>query len=173
MDFATFQAPVIDFVRANQGWAPFIVGALAFGESLAVLSLFIPATVLLVGIGALVGASGIEFLPLVAAAAVGASLGDWVSYEVGRYFEHRARDIWPLSRYPEMMVKGEAFFHRWGAWAVVIGRFFGPARAFVPLVAGMFGLDRFRFQIANVASAIAWAFLLLAPGAGLMEWMKT
>ena len=173
MDLDALRLAVTEFVRDHAAWAPVIVGLLAFGESLAVLSLFIPATVMLVGIGALVGASDIAFLPVVAAAAVGASLGDWVSYEVGRHYEHGVKGLWPLSRYPALMATGEAFFHRWGVWAVVIGRFFGPARAVVPLVAGVFELKRVPFQIANVGSAIAWAFAMLAPGAGLAEWLRS
>ena len=55
---------------------------------------------------------------------------------------------------------------------MAVGRFFGPARAVVPLVAGMFGVARLPFQIANLASAVVWAFVLLAPGAGLVEWLK-
>ena len=172
MDLESFTQPVIAFVRAHQAWAPLIVGLLAFGESLAVLSLLIPATVMLVGIGALVGASDIALAPLVVGGAVGASLGAWVSYEVGRHYQHGVKTVWPLSRYPEMMAKGEAFFHRFGVWAVAIGRFFGPARAFVPLVAGVFELGRLPFQIANVGSAIVWAFALLAPGASLVEWLR-
>ena len=172
MDLDALAQPVTEFVRAHAAWAPVIVGLLAFGESLAVLSLFIPATVMLVGIGALIGASDIAFVPVLIAAAVGASLGDWVSYEVGRHYEHGVKALWPLSRYPALMEKGEAFFHRFGVWAVVIGRFFGPARAVVPLVAGVFELGRLPFQLANIGSAIVWAFVMLAPGAGLAEWLR-
>jgi membrane protein DedA with SNARE-associated domain len=173
MELEALRLTVTEFVRAHQAWAPVIVGLLAFGESLAVISLFIPATVLLVGIGALIGASEIAFIPVVIGATVGASLGDWVSYEVGRYYEHGVKSVWPLSRYPALMAHGETFFHRYGVWAVVIGRFFGPARAVVPLVAGVFQLDRLPFQLANVGSAIVWAFVMLAPGAGLAELLRS
>jgi hypothetical protein len=32
----------------------------------------------------------------------------------------------------------EAFVRRWGVAAIIVGRFFGPLRASVPLVAGVF-----------------------------------
>ena len=70
-----------------------------------------------------------------------------------------------------MMARGEAVCRRWGAWGIFAGRFFGPARAVVPLVAGIFRLPRLPFQLANVASALVWAFVLLAPGAGLLTWL--
>ncbi len=31
-------------------------------------------------------------------------------------------------------------------------------------------MSRLPFQLANVASAAVWAFVLLAPGAGLLTW---
>lgn len=154
----------VAFVRANEAWAPLIVGLLAFGESFAVISLLIPATFALVGIGGLIGASGIAFIPCWAAAALGAALGDWISYWIGLMLKDTARHIWPLSRYPGMYERGERFFLRWGVWSIFIGRFFGPVRAVIPLIAGTFAMPGLPFQIANVASAMLWAFALLAPG---------
>jgi membrane protein DedA with SNARE-associated domain len=55
---------------------------------------------------------------------------------------------------------------------VALGRFFGPIRAVIPLVAGVFGVRRLPFQVANIASGLAWAFILIAPGAGLMTWWR-
>ena len=154
----------IAFVRAHEAWAPLIVGLLAFGESFAVISLFIPATFALVGIGALIGASGIQFLPCWAAAAIGASIGDWISYHIGLLLKDRVHHTWPLSRYPAMIERGERFFAKWGVWSIFIGRFFGPVRAVIPLIAGMFAMPALPFQIANISSAMLWAFVLLAPG---------
>jgi membrane protein DedA with SNARE-associated domain len=154
----------VAFVRAHEAWAPLIVGLLAFGESFAVISLLIPATFALVGIGALIGASGIQFLPCWAAAAFGAALGDWISYWIGLKLKDTARHVWPLSRYPGMYERGEHFFLRWGVWSIFIGRFFGPVRAVIPLIAGTFSMPTAPFQLANITSAILWAFVLLAPG---------
>ena len=128
MDFESLRTTVLDFVRDHQAWAPVITGIIAFCESLAVLSLLVPATVILIGIGALIGSGAIPFLPVMVGAAIGAILGDWVSYEIGRYYKDGAKRIWPLSRYPDMVQKGETFCQRWGAWAIFVGRFIGPAR---------------------------------------------
>jgi membrane protein DedA with SNARE-associated domain len=167
MDFEALKVATLEFVRAHQIWAPFIVAGLAFCESLAFLSLLVPATVILVGIGALIGTTGIDFWPIWLGGAIGASLGDWLSYEVGRYLEKGAHRIWPLNRHPELVAKGEAFTRRFGVWAIFLGRFFGPARALVPLIAGIFEMPRLAFQFANVTSAFVWAFALLAPGTSL------
>ena len=64
--------------------------------------------------------------------------------------------IWPLSRHPELIPKGEAFIKKWGALGIFIGRFSGPLRASVPLVAGIFEMPFWRFQFANFISAFVW-----------------
>ncbi len=167
MDFSQITDAIVQFVRENQGWAPFIVAGLAFCESIAVLSFFVPSTVILVGVGALIGAVGLEFWPMWLGAAIGAVLGDFLSFWFGRHFKEEAFRMWPFNAYPAMVERGRTFFQRWGAWGLFIGRFFGPARAVVPLIAGVFGVPWVLFWAANLASAMVWAFVLLSPGAGL------
>src|SRR5258706_5934806 len=96
-----------NFVRDHQAWAAPIVLLLAFGESLAFISLLIPAWGALVAIGALIGASGINFWPVWIAGGVGAALGDLVSYWVGFRYKEQVAQILPLSRYPEILSRGE------------------------------------------------------------------
>ena len=172
MDLDTLTTMLLDFVRAHQGWAPFIVGLLAFAESLAVVSLLVPSTVLLLGIGALIGASGLEFWPIWLGAAVGAILGDWLSYAIGFRYKHAVFRVWPLSSHQNLSDRGGQFFTRWGAWGVFLGRFIGPMRAVGPLTAGIFAMPMLLFQTATIASAFVWAFIMLAPGAGLTALAK-
>ena len=166
--------PVIVFVRDNAVWAPPIAFALAFGESLAFISLLIPAWGALVAIGALIGASGISFWPVWIAGGIGAALGDWVSYWFGFKFKERVAQMWPLSRYPAMLPRGEAFVKKWGVPSIFIGRFFGPLRASVPLAAGIFEMPYWRFQAANFISALVWSAALLLFGdviGQIVEWI--
>ena len=165
---------VIDFVRVHQAWAAPIVFALAFGESLAFISLLIPAWAALVGIGALIGASGIPFWPVWVAGAIGAALGDWLSYWFGYTFKERIAHVWPLSRHPDLLPRGHAFMEKWGMLGIFIGRFFGPLRASVPLAAGIFEMPYWPFQIANFVSALMWSAVLLLFGdvlAIVIEWI--
>jgi membrane protein DedA with SNARE-associated domain len=174
MGFHDYVEQVIAFVRDNAGWAPPIVFALAFGESLAFISLLIPAWGALVAIGALIGPSGINFWPVWIAGSLGAALGDWLSYWVGLKLEYSVAKIWPLSRHPEMIPRGEAFMKKWGVPGIFIGRFFGPLRAVVPLIAGIFEMPFWRFQAANFSSAFVWAAVLLTLGDGVsvgLQWL--
>ena len=156
---------ILAFVRTHGEFAAPIVFALAFGESLAFISLLLPATVLLVGVGALIGASGLDFWPIYFAAALGAGFGDWLSYWLGYHYHAQIARLWPFSKHPELLPQGHVFFEKWGWSGVFIGRFFGPLRAVVPLVAGACEMPQAKFQIANWASAFLWAGLLLGPGA--------
>jgi len=164
---------ILEFIRLHQDWAAPIVFLLAFGESLAFISLLLPAWAALVGMGALIAEGEINFWPVWIAASIGAALGDWLSYWIGQKLGHTVQHIWPLSRHPNLIPKGEAFVKRWGAFAIFIGRFFGPLRASVPLVAGIFEMPFWRFQIANFASALVWAAVLLTLGdivGKLIKW---
>jgi membrane protein DedA with SNARE-associated domain len=169
-----FTRALADFVRDHSAWAAPIVLLLAFGESLAFISLLIPAWGALVAIGALIGASGISFWPVWIAGGIGAALGDWVSYWFGFKYKEKVAQMWPLSRYPEILPRGEAFVKNWGVPSIFIGRFFGPLRASVPLVAGIFEMSYWQFQIANFVSALVWSAALLLSGdviAQIAEWL--
>jgi membrane protein DedA with SNARE-associated domain len=175
--FASLQAyaeQIIEFVRLHQAWGPPIVFLLAFGESLAFISLLLPAWAALLGIGVLINQGALSFWPIWVAASLGAAFGDWLSYWIGQKLEHTVQHIWPLSRHPDLIPKGERFVKKWGALGIFIGRFFGPLRASVPLVAGIFEMPFWRFQLANFSSAFVWAAVLLTIGdigAKVVGWL--
>ena len=168
-----FTETVIAFVRTHEAWAVPIVFLLAFGESLAFLSLLLPATVILLAVGGMIGISGIAFLPVWIAAVTGSILGYAVSYWVGLYFKDDIARLWPFSTHPDMLPRGRAFFEKYGAYGVFLGHFFGPLRAVVPVVAGMYAMPQLPFQIANVLSSTLWSTGILLPGyLGLKYWLS-
>jgi len=172
MDIHAIVQDTVDFVRTNQAWAVPVVFALAFGESLAFISLLIPAWGALVAIGALIGSSGIKFWPIWVSASLGAAFGDWLSYWIGLKLEHTVAHVWPLSRHPDLIPRGEIFMKKWGIPGIFIGRFFGPLRASVPLIAGIFEMPFWRFQLANFSSAFVWAAVLLTIGDGISKAVR-
>jgi membrane protein DedA with SNARE-associated domain len=172
MALAEYTSVILDFVREHKQWAAPIVFLLAFGESLAFVSLVLPFWAMLVGIGTLIGASdALNFWTVLLAAATGAALGDWLSYWLGYYYHNEIQGMWPLKNHPRLLERGRMFFRRWGAWAIVLGRFSGPLRASVPIVAGIIEMPSLRFQLANWSSAFLWAFILLSPGTFGMKWL--
>ena len=169
-----FARAVADFVRDHQAWAAPVVLVLAFGESLAFISLLIPAWGALVAIGALIGVSGISFWPVWIAGGIGAALGDWVSYWFGYQLQGARRADLAAVALPGILPRGEDFVRRWGVPSIFIGRFFGPLRASVPLAAGIFEMSYWPFQIANFVSALVWSAVLLLFGdviGQIVEWL--
>ncbi|TPN88258.1 DedA family protein [Mesorhizobium sp. CU2] len=160
----SFVDQCVRLIETHQAWAWLVVGLLAFGESLILIGILLPGTTVLVIVGGLVGAGLISPLPVVLAAIVGAALGDVVSYYLGVKLGRGVVHKWPLNRYRREIARARLFFQRYGFAAIFLGRFFGPIRATVPLVAGMMGMNRHRFQLANILSALVWAPAILTPG---------
>lgn len=157
-------SPLLQWLNAHPefaGLATFIISA---GESVAILGTIVPGSVMMTAIGVLAGAGVIPFWGTIFWAILGAIVGDGISYWIGHYFKDRLKNVWPFRRYPNLLKSGEAFVHKYGVMSVFIGRFVGPVRALVPLVAGMLGMKPLQFTIANVTSAIGWAPVYMLPG---------
>jgi membrane protein DedA with SNARE-associated domain len=160
---------VSEFTIANAEWAPLIIFVLGFAESVAILSLLVPSTVILLAVGAIIAVGGLPLLPLIIAAAVGAFLGDWFSYTLGRWFKKPILNAWPMRTMPDAVARAERIFATYGFVGVFFGRFIGPLRAIVPLICGILQMPFLIFQGVNAASAICWATLVLGGGALLGE----
>jgi membrane protein DedA with SNARE-associated domain len=157
---------IVEFVRTHEEWAVPVAFLVAFAESFCFLSILWPGTAILVGITALLAASGAEqtiLLPSIIAAGLGGTLGYAISYWIGLYFTDSIPNVWPFKNRPELIRHGQNFFDRWGGWGVFFGHFVGPVRAVIPVVAGMFRMRQLPFQIANIASAFIWATGVIAP----------
>lgn len=166
MSVQDFVDAVVTFVRANEDWAAPVAFAVAFLESFCFLSILWPGTAILIGISALLAKSGagLDVLwPSIIGASVGGSLGYAISYWIGLYYKDSIHKLWPFTRHPELISRGEAFFARWGALGVFFGHFFGPVRAVIPVVAGMYAMPQWQFQAVNILSAVIWAAGVIAP----------
>lgn len=155
---------LVVWIELHPGRAYFLVFLTACLESLVVVGLFLPGTVLMFAIGALIAADALAFWPACLWAAAGAVAGDGLSFWIGRHFHQRLRVVWPFRRYPALINHGVDFFHRHGGKSVVFARFVGPVRPFLPAVAGMLDMPAGRFFLVNVLSALVWAPAYLIPG---------
>jgi len=159
-----FIQPIVAYIGAHPHIAALVIGAVAFGESFAFINLFFPGSAVLVAAGTMVKTGVLDPITVAAAAAGGAVLGDVLSYWIGRSFGAGLHHRWPFSKHPAALTRGINFFHRYGWPSVFIGRFFGPLRAFVTLVAGMFEMGLGPFLAASTLSAALWAPGLLFSG---------
>jgi undecaprenyl-diphosphatase len=99
-----------------------------------------------------------------AVAAGGAILGDGLAFELGRRQEARMRSLALVQRNAVRIAAAEAFLARHGTPSIVLARFAGPVRAFVPLLAGFSKMPAPRFYVTNVLSAALWAPAHILPG---------
>jgi membrane protein DedA with SNARE-associated domain/membrane-associated phospholipid phosphatase len=139
-------------------------GLVAFIESLAIIGSIMPGTVTLSAIGVLIGSGVIPLWGAIISAIMGAILGDLLSYWIGHHYQTSLRSRWPFNRYPTLIDRGEKFFKQHGGKSIAVGRFFGPIRAVLPLVAGMLNMPFARFLVADILSGICWAPAYMFPG---------
>lgn len=162
-------APGLDILKAQQAWAVPLVFALAFARSLAVVALIVPGNAVLMGAGAMIAGGYLELTPVSLAIVMGAGLGNWLSYWIGDTFQDRIHQFKYFRKRPDLLPRGEAFFHKYGAASIVLARFIGPLRATVPILAGMLGMPAATFQIANWVSAVLWGGAMLGAGAMVVK----
>ncbi len=163
MDLSQIQ-PLLDWLVVHQHWVAVALVLVAFLESVAVVGVVIPGVVFLFGISAIAGSGALGVWPTLACAFIGAVLGDCISFFFGKALKQRVRRIWPFARYPHWINNAEDFITRHGGKSVVIGRFVGPVRPVIPLVAGMLGMSAPRFVGINLLSALGWAPVYILPG---------
>jgi membrane protein DedA with SNARE-associated domain/membrane-associated phospholipid phosphatase len=157
-------SPILQWLNAHPELAGLATFLISTAESVAIIGTIVPGSVMMTAIGALVGAGIIPFWSTMIWAILGAIVGDGISYWIGYHFKNRLNYIWPFKTHPNLLITGKSFFDKHGAKSVFVGRFVGPVRALVPLVAGMLDVKPLRFTIANVTSAIGWAPIYMLPG---------
>jgi membrane protein DedA with SNARE-associated domain len=155
---------LLGWLGDHRQWLGLAIFLIALVESLALAGLLVPGVVLLVAATAMAGSSGIGVLEVLGLAFAGAVCGDLASFVLGRVFHQDIKRMRLFQRHPQWIDRGESFFRRYGMLSVLIGRFVGPIRPVIPLVAGMFDMPAWRFMLVNVLSALAWAPAYVLPG---------
>jgi membrane protein DedA with SNARE-associated domain/membrane-associated phospholipid phosphatase len=145
-------------------WGGIAAFAIAFSESIAIIGSIIPGSVTMTAIGILAGSGVLPIWTTIIWAISGAFLGDGLSFMFGRHFKHHIKNIWPFSRYPKILTAGQVFFLKHGGKSIFIGRFVGPVRAMVPIVAGTFEMKPLKYFSISIFSAIGWAPVYMLPG---------
>ncbi len=161
----------VEFIKLHAAWAGPIMFVVSFGESFVGLSILFPGTTIMVLAGTMVRwqlnpHGALDMWPLLIGGFSGAVIGDAISFRLGKRFGHLLDKHWYFVRHPELLLRGYRFFDRYGIASVFVGRFFGPVRAVIPLVAGIMKMSWPQFWIANIVSALIWAPALLLVGTG-------
>jgi membrane protein DedA with SNARE-associated domain/membrane-associated phospholipid phosphatase len=165
--FVDYVQPLTTWIQANPNWSLLATFLLALAESLAIIGSIVPGSVTMTAIGILAGSGVMRIDCTLIAAALGAIAGDSISYFLGYFYSDRLYEIWPFSKYPSLLIYGKDFFNKHGGKSVLIGRFVGPLRSIIPVIAGIMHMSQWRFLIPNIISGIGWALLYVLPGVAI------
>lgn len=154
----------------NAGWAGATLFVFTLLEALLVVGLLIPIIGVMLAAGALVAQGVLHPVEAILWCSAGAAVGDAISYLLGRGLGRRRASRLLLAGSVRkkggrrLLARAKLLTRRHGVLAMAAARYLGPARPFVPILAGMSRSRAWRFQIANVVSAPIWVISLLAPG---------
>lgn len=152
------------FLAAHAAWAGLLLGLATFGEAILVVGAILPGTALLCLAGGLVALGVLDWPTALIGATAGAVLGDATAFVIGQRLGPKAFHSPLLARHRRTVLKTRVLVRRHGVAIMFIGRFAGPLRAMVPLVAGMTRMATPRFHLANLASSVVWVLGSAAPG---------
>jgi membrane protein DedA with SNARE-associated domain len=156
--------PVTEWLKHHSDWSLLLTFIISFGESLAIIGSIVPGSVMMTMIGILAGTGVMRIDLTLIAAILGAIAGDGGSYLLGYYYSDKLLNIWPFKKHPQWLEYGKTYFIRHGGKSVFFGRFIGPLRSIIPVIAGMMQMKQLEFLVANSISAVAWSIVYVGPG---------
>lgn len=155
---------MIAWIQSHPEGVLIAIALTAFVESFALIGVFVPGVVALFSLAAVASNLNIPAIWVLAAAALGATAGDLGSFYLGYRFRHRLYEHPWFKRHADWLSHGIWFFKRWGWLSVVIGRFVGPIRPVVPLIAGSLSMPARVFVSVNLITVLFWAPAYMLPG---------
>ena len=160
-----------DLLQTILHWSadsPYWLGAAIFItallECLALVGILLPGVVLLFALAVIAGNGALDLSSALLLAWLGGLCGDILSYALGRRLQHKVPKLPVLRNHPQWLINAELHFERYGILSLLVGRFIGPLRPVLPLVAGMLSMPSTRFIAVSVFAAAGWAMAYIMPG---------
>lgn len=136
-----------------------------FAESGLFFGFFFPGDSLLFTAGFLASQGLFDerlLIPLFALAAIlGDSVGYWTGAKAGKWLMRRKESFFFKKSYIE---RARKFYDKHGGKTLILARFVPAVRTFVPIVAGMTGMQYPKFLTYNVVGGILWGSGVSAAG---------
>lgn len=148
----------------NAGFAGAVLFIFTLLEALLVVGLLIPILGVMLAAGAPIAQGVLHPVEAILWCSAGAAMGDAISYLMGRGLGGRRATRLLFAGKRRLLARAKLLARRHGVLAIAAARYLGPARPFIPILAGMSRTGGWSFQIANVLSAPIWVISLLAPG---------
>ena len=148
---------------ASLGIVVYLVVFLISGLESSPVGAVFPGIIIMLYFGSVISQGYMHFLPCLIASIIGATVGDIVSYYLGRYGRRFFKEHHKYLSTKNLEV-GRKVFEKYGAKSLVLARFVGPIRPVVPIVAGTTHMDFRDFSIWNVFGATLWSAVYLLLG---------
>ena len=178
-DLLAFLASIDDRLAVLAQGSPVLffglVALIIFAETGLVVLPLLPGDSLLFVAGAITAISGLNVHLLVLILIAAAVLGDTVNYFVGSKLGMKAFDNKDSRIFrQDYLLRTQAFYEKFGAFSIVMGRFVPIVRTFVPFLAGVAQMPYRSFFIYNVIGGVAWIASLTYAGYlfGNIPWVK-
>lgn len=144
--------------NAVGSWLYLIAAAFCFGEAAILIGVVFPGETALLVAGVFCQRGVLNIWLMIPIAVVAAVAGDSVGFEFGKKYGPALRNS-RLGRFvgEQRWSKVDAFIHRHGGKAVLIGRLTALFRALVPSMAGMSGMHYRTFITWNILGGLIWA----------------
>jgi membrane-associated protein len=141
-----------------------VLFAIVFCETGLVVLFFFPGDTLLFIAGAFCATGEMSYPLLMLLLIVAAVTGNTLNYFIGAAIGHRVftHDYRWLNK--DAMRRTHDFFEKHGGKTIILARFVPVVRTFAPFVAGVSDMTHTRFQLYNVAGAVAWVASLVTGG---------
>jgi membrane-associated protein len=156
-----------------EGYGLPVICLIAFAESGAFPMLPGDSLLVICGIYAATpgnGANVLSLTTLLTVVPLCAILGGQLGYQVGRWvgppaWKWKDKSLGPVPVYRRAWLEQtEAFFKRWGVFAVVVSRWVPFVRTGAPLLAGVTHMPYRRYLPYNLVGAVAWVWSMVLIG---------
>lgn len=159
-----FLQTLLHWSASSSYWLGAAIFLVALLECLALVGILLPGVVLLFALAVLAGNGALDLSSVLLLAWLGGLSGDILSYALGRRLQHKVPQLRIIRNHPQWLINAELHFARYGVLSLLVGRFIGPLRPVLPLVAGMLAMPLTRFVVVSLFAAAGWAVAYLLPG---------
>ncbi|MBB5622423.1 membrane-associated protein [Pedobacter cryoconitis] len=166
-DFWTSVHHFIDPEKLLKEGGFYVLIFVIFAETGLFFGFFLPGDYLLFLAGMFVATGKLDvniyvlIFGLIASAVSGNFTGYWFGKKTGPVLYDRKDTFFFKKRY---LKAAEAYYHKQGAFALIMGRFVPIVRTFAPIIAGVVRLDFKKFALYNICGAFLWITSLTLLG---------
>lgn len=163
-------------IQNLENWNYLIAFLSACIESLPIIGTLVPGMNIMVLVGGFWGKTAIFHLILtIIFASLGAMIGNfagfWLGKKYGKHIIENYGDWIGIGKTEQKMLENQ--IQKNGFWYIVLGKFHGTLRAFIPFIAGTGNMSNGKFWLYNSIGSIIWATIINLIGVFFIQNYET